>query len=273
MLVNIYHDTRAEHRRLLFYGVVFVAVIASLIGTSIAIYQKAFQPVTMVTIKADRAGLQLSQFGDVRVHGVLVGQVRAVEQDGEEASIRVGLIPEAADDIPGNVEVEILPTTLFGQKYISLVEPASGAHRRARRRGRDPRGAGEHQRRAEPDPRRPLPAAPVRAPRRPERDPERSRHRPRRPRRPDRPEPGAARHLPHRDRRAPAHVAQGPGRAGRRRPHLRPGRPRPGPDPAQPDRHRPDGQREAGPGRDLLLRRGRGGPHRHAGCSAPTRTT
>ena len=127
MLVNIYHGTRVEHRRLLFYGVVFVAIIASLIGTSIAIYQKAFQPVTMVTIKADRAGLQLSQFGDVRVHGVLVGQVRAVEQDGDEASIRVGLIPEAADDIPENVEVEILPTTLFGQKYISLVAPESGA--------------------------------------------------------------------------------------------------------------------------------------------------
>ena len=78
---------------------------------------------TKVTIKADRAGLQLAQFGDVRVHGVLVGQVRAVEQDGEQASIRVGLIPSAADDVPENVEVEILPTTLFGQKYISLVEP------------------------------------------------------------------------------------------------------------------------------------------------------
>ena len=52
MLVNIYHDSRAEHRRLLFYGVVFVAIIAALIGTSIAIYQLKegkFEPVTVYT--------------------------------------------------------------------------------------------------------------------------------------------------------------------------------------------------------------------------------
>lgn len=129
MLVNIYHDTAAEHRRLLFYGVVFLAVMATLIGTSVAIYRKAFQPVTTVTIKAERAGLQLAQFGDVRVHGVLVGQVRDVRQDGRQASIVVGLDPESAESIPDNVGVEILPTTLFGQKYISLVDPETPSQR------------------------------------------------------------------------------------------------------------------------------------------------
>lgn len=123
MLVNIHHDTAAEHRRLLLFGVVFLAVVGSLIGLSVAMYQKVFSPVTMVTIKADRAGLQLSRFGDVRVHGVLVGQVREIDQDGEQASIRVGLFPEAAENIPANVGVEILPTTLFGQKYIALTDP------------------------------------------------------------------------------------------------------------------------------------------------------
>jgi len=123
MLVNIHHDTTGEHRRLLLFGVVFLAVLAALVGLSVAMYQKVFQPVTMVTIKADRAGLQLSRFGDVRAHGVLVGQVREIDQDGEQASIRVGLFPEAAENIPANAGVEILPTTLFGQKYIAFTEP------------------------------------------------------------------------------------------------------------------------------------------------------
>ncbi|MGZ4496035.1 MAG: hypothetical protein ACXVWZ_01040 [Nocardioides sp.] len=57
MLVNITHDTPAEHRRLLVSGVVFLSVIGLLVGLSIAVYQKAFQSVTMVTIQADRAGL------------------------------------------------------------------------------------------------------------------------------------------------------------------------------------------------------------------------
>jgi len=123
VLVNIHHGSRAEHARLLVAGVAFLTVIATLVGLSIAVYQKAFDEVTTVTIKADRAGLQLAKFGDVRINGVLVGQVRQISQDGEQASIEVALQPDAAREIPANVDVKILPTTLFGQKYISFVRP------------------------------------------------------------------------------------------------------------------------------------------------------
>jgi phospholipid/cholesterol/gamma-HCH transport system substrate-binding protein len=49
--------------------------------------------------------------------------VRDISQDGKEASIKIGLKPKSAERIPENIRVEILPTTLFGQKYISLVKP------------------------------------------------------------------------------------------------------------------------------------------------------
>ncbi len=123
MLVNIHHDSAREHNRLLVAGVVFLTVLALLVALSIAIYQKAFSNDTMITIKSDRAGLQLAKFGDVRLNGVLIGQVRKVEQDGKEASIEVALEPSSADELPDNVQVQILPTTLFGQKYISFVVP------------------------------------------------------------------------------------------------------------------------------------------------------
>ncbi|QWF24399.1 MCE family protein [Nocardioides sp. LMS-CY] len=123
MLVNIHHDSRREHARLLVAGVAFLTAIALLIGLSIAIYNKAFDKVTTVTIQADRAGLQLARFGDVRLHGALVGQVRAIDQDGSQAVITVALEPDEARQIPENVGVEILPTTLFGQKFVSLVLP------------------------------------------------------------------------------------------------------------------------------------------------------
>ena len=35
----------------------------------------------------------------------------------------MALEPEAADEIPANVRVQILPTTLFGQKFVSFVPP------------------------------------------------------------------------------------------------------------------------------------------------------
>ena len=123
MLVNIYHDSAREHRRLLLAGVAFLTVIALLIGLSIAIYDKTFDRVTHVTIEADRAGLQLAKFGDVRVNGALVGQVRGVDQKGDMALIDVALEPDEAEQIPDNATVQILPTTLFGQKYISFVLP------------------------------------------------------------------------------------------------------------------------------------------------------
>ncbi|GAB3196697.1 MCE family protein [Nocardioides hungaricus] len=123
MLVNVYHDSPREHRRLLVAGVAFLTVIALLIWLSVAIYNKTFERVTRVRIEADRAGLQLAKFGDVRLNGALVGQVRGVGQQGDTALIDVALEPDEAEQIPDNVRVEILPTTLFGQKFVSLVLP------------------------------------------------------------------------------------------------------------------------------------------------------
>ena len=123
MLVNIHHDSRREHNRLLVAGIVFLTGMALLVAFCIAVYQKRFDTVTTVEIHADRAGLQLAKFGDVRVNGVLVGQVRTVAQDGDEAVITVALEPDAAQEIPANVGVQIIPTTLFGQKFISFVQP------------------------------------------------------------------------------------------------------------------------------------------------------
>ena len=138
MLVNIHHDSPAEHRRLLAAGVAFLTVVALLIAFSIAVYQKAFSDVAMVTIKADRAGLQLAKFGDVRVNGALVGQVRSIGQDGKRAVIKVALDPETAKNLPDNFTAEILPTTLFGQKFISLVLPKSPSPRSLAEHGEIP---------------------------------------------------------------------------------------------------------------------------------------
>jgi phospholipid/cholesterol/gamma-HCH transport system substrate-binding protein len=129
MLVNITHDTRAEHTRLFAAGVAFITVMAILVGLSIAIYDKAFSHPTVVTVKAEQAGLQLAKFGDVRRHGALVGHVQSIGNDGRTAVIKLALVPAEAKNIPENSSVEILPTTLFGQKYISLVDPKTPSGR------------------------------------------------------------------------------------------------------------------------------------------------
>lgn len=123
MLVNVFHDSRREHARLLVAGVAFLASIVLLIGLSIAIYNKKFTASTDVTVVADKAGLQLPRFGDVRMYGALVGYVKEIDSDGERAVITVSLRPKAAEKVPSDVSVRILPTTLFGQNYLELVPP------------------------------------------------------------------------------------------------------------------------------------------------------
>jgi phospholipid/cholesterol/gamma-HCH transport system substrate-binding protein len=123
MLTNLVHDTPREHHRLWLAGVVNIVTISLLIALAIAFYNKTFTSSTTVTVMADRAGLQLARFGDVRMHGALVGYVKKIESDGKEAEITLSLRPEAARTIPRDVSVQILPTTLFGQNYLELVPP------------------------------------------------------------------------------------------------------------------------------------------------------
>ena len=124
MLVNLRREgVAAEHRRLFLAGVAMMTAVALLVSLSIAMYLKVFSPAVMITLRADQAGLQLPRYGDVRVNGVLVGQIRRLGQEGDQAVIQVALQPSAAKAIPANVRATILPTTLFGQKYIALSGP------------------------------------------------------------------------------------------------------------------------------------------------------
>jgi phospholipid/cholesterol/gamma-HCH transport system substrate-binding protein len=125
MLVFVERGTAREHNRLLVAGVFYVALMVALASLCTAAYLKYFQSVTWVTVEADRAGLQLPRYGDVRMHGVLIGQVREISQANGKAVIKLGLQPEAARAIPANAEVQIKPTTLFGQKYVEFVDPTT----------------------------------------------------------------------------------------------------------------------------------------------------
>ncbi len=113
-----------EHRKLLVAGIAYLSVIVLLGALSTAIYTKLFKDVTTVTLQADDAGMQLAKYGDVRYNGVLVGQIGDIQQSGESAVIELALEPEYAEAMPRNVDASILPTTLFGRKYVALDAPA-----------------------------------------------------------------------------------------------------------------------------------------------------
>ncbi len=127
MLVMAVRDNDPRERnKLALAGIAYVVVAGLLLALSIAIYNKAFTDFTTVTLEADKAGLQLPELGDVRYNGVLVGQIRNISQTGDQAIIELGLYPASAAEIPTDVDANIVPTTLFGQKFVALVPASDG---------------------------------------------------------------------------------------------------------------------------------------------------
>ncbi|MFC8919179.1 MCE family protein [Streptomyces sp. NPDC057116] len=109
--------------KLRLYGVVFIAVLALLLSLSVAVYQQVFTSVVRITLEAGTLGNQLEPRADVKLRGLLVGEVRAVRADGEKATLDLALKPEHASRIPVDVRARLLPKTLFGEKYVDLVAP------------------------------------------------------------------------------------------------------------------------------------------------------
>jgi virulence factor Mce-like protein len=107
--------------------VALLAVIAMLVSLTVALYQKAFTPVVKVTLLTDRIGNQLSAQADVKVRGLVVGTVRGVHARADGASIDLALDPGQVHLIPENVSAQLIPKTLFGEKYVDLVLPKDPA--------------------------------------------------------------------------------------------------------------------------------------------------
>ena len=108
-------------------GVVFIALLLLAVYLTYATFTKKFADYDEVTLQTSTIGLQLPNRADVKVRGVIVGEVLSAEADGVDgAEVTLGIYPDEIDSVPANVTGAIVPKTLFGEKYVSLVIPESG---------------------------------------------------------------------------------------------------------------------------------------------------
>jgi phospholipid/cholesterol/gamma-HCH transport system substrate-binding protein len=110
-------------------GVAFLLVVVTLIALALAKYNGVFTSGVPVSLQVDSTGLQLDDRADVKVRGLIVGQVDKVTSSGELATVHMELQPDMVHLIPDNVSARLLPKTLFGEKYVSLVLPAQPSGR------------------------------------------------------------------------------------------------------------------------------------------------
>jgi phospholipid/cholesterol/gamma-HCH transport system substrate-binding protein len=97
-----------------------------------AIFTKKFVDYVPVTLRASSIGLQLPALADVKVRGIIVGEVRKMTSNGHGAVLQLAIQPDKAAMIPANVTARILPKTLFGEKYVALQIPGNPSSRSIR---------------------------------------------------------------------------------------------------------------------------------------------
>jgi phospholipid/cholesterol/gamma-HCH transport system substrate-binding protein len=114
--------TRAAVRPLI--GLLTITAVGAVVLLCASLFRGAFTPSVPVTVLSPRAGLVMDPDAKVKMLGVEVGRVGAIESrpDGQ-AALHLAINPEQLKLIPSNVAVEIASTTVFGAKYVQLVPP------------------------------------------------------------------------------------------------------------------------------------------------------
>ncbi len=110
-----------DHHRIL--GVVFIGLLALSVWLVSAVFTQKFTPFDEVTLTTTTAGMQLPAKADVKIRGVMIGQVNKAVSEGEGATLTLGIKPDEMKQIPANVSASLVPKTLFGEKYVDLTIP------------------------------------------------------------------------------------------------------------------------------------------------------
>jgi phospholipid/cholesterol/gamma-HCH transport system substrate-binding protein len=113
--------------RLRWLGAGFALLLVGLLGLSVLAYCKAFTPVARVTLHTGHAGMQMLPGADVKLRGVLVGDVRTIAANGEDATLSLAIDPAQLPNVPDDVTARLLPKTLFGERYVELIPGPSTA--------------------------------------------------------------------------------------------------------------------------------------------------
>ncbi|GAB3501893.1 MCE family protein [Amycolatopsis cihanbeyliensis] len=110
-------------------GVAFLMVLVLMLWLTVAIYERRFESVETVTLRADRIGNQMEINSEVKSRGVPFGYVSDVRATDRGAEIELAMDPATIDQLPRNVSARLLPKTVFGQRYVNLVLPEDPAAR------------------------------------------------------------------------------------------------------------------------------------------------
>lgn len=105
------------------YTLILVVVFAVLLWLTWALFTGTLKNPLPVTLTSDRAGLVMETNAKVKLRGVQVGRVAAIQGGKEPVVLKLEIDRDQIKFIPANVEAQIRATTVFGAKFVDLVYP------------------------------------------------------------------------------------------------------------------------------------------------------
>lgn len=103
-------------------GFVYLGIGVLVLAGSMAAYQKVFTDEVRVVVEAGDVGNALRPGSEVKYLGVPVGTVDDIRPTADGATLVLAIEDERARTIPRAAVVRMVPETLFGERYVSIVQ-------------------------------------------------------------------------------------------------------------------------------------------------------
>ncbi|MFJ5096803.1 MCE family protein [Streptomyces sp. NPDC088557] len=120
-------DSRTETLRRRSAGIVFLLVPALLAWLAVAVYDKKFADSDPITVETGSIGNEMHLGAEVKLRGVVIGEVRAIDAIEGGARLTLAMKPGTLRHVPSDVRAQMLPTTLFGERFVALVPPGAAS--------------------------------------------------------------------------------------------------------------------------------------------------
>lgn len=108
-------------------GLGFIALMLTILALTVALYNQSFTERVPVTLRLPAVPDQFEVDSDVKVSGMIVGKVTEIRHTDDGVDVELGLDPAHVEQIPANVTVQLLPKTLFGERYVAMQLPGEPA--------------------------------------------------------------------------------------------------------------------------------------------------
>ncbi|MBX7433447.1 MCE family protein [Mycobacterium sp. Y57] len=106
------------------WTLILLLVTVGALWLTYSLFIGSFRSYEAVTLTSDRSGLVMETNAKVKLRGVVVGRVAAIQGGSQPVALTLEIDTDKIKHIPANVEAQIRATTVFGAKFVDLVYPS-----------------------------------------------------------------------------------------------------------------------------------------------------